>query len=373
MEPTLLMLDEPTNHLDLNAVIWLDSYLQNWKKTLLIVSHDQDFLNNVCSDIIHLDAQKLFYYRGNFNAFKKMYSQKLKEREREYAMQEKKIKEAKAKGANKQAAADRTKKAMGKRNEKKGKGGGGDDDGPAELMERPREYKVKFSFPNPPPLNPPVLGLHDTTFKYETQDHILFKKLNFGIDMASRVAIVGPNGVGKSTLLKMLTGDLDPTTGELRRNHRLRIGVYNQHSADQLSLDESPVDYLRRLFDVDYQLARKTLGRYGLSGHAHTIMIRDLSGGQKARVVFAELSLRAPDVLILDEPTNNLDIESIDALAEAINEYEGGVVLVSHDQRLILETNCQLWVVEDQGVFEIDGDFDDYKQEVLKQVEEMSQ
>jgi len=159
--------------------------------------------------------------------------------------------------------------------------------------------------------------------------------------------------------------------GEVRRNHRLRIGVYNQHAADQLELSESPVEYLMRKFNVDYQLSRKTLGRYGLPGHAHTIKIRDLSGGQKARVVFAELALMEPDVLILDEPTNNLDIESIDALADAINEYSGGVILVSHDARLIQETDCQLWVIEDKGISEIDGDFDDYRREVLQALGEL--
>jgi ATP-binding cassette subfamily F protein 1 len=153
----------------------------------------------------------------------------------------------------------------------------------------------------------------------------LFEHLEFGINMESRVVIVGPNGVGKSTLLNILLGKLTPNLGEVRKNHRLRIGVYNQHAADQLELSESPVEYLMRKFNVDYQLARRTLGRYGLASHGHTIKLRDLSGGQKARVVFAELSLMEPDVLIMDEPTNNLDIESIDALADAINEYEGGI------------------------------------------------
>ncbi|XP_064395208.1 ATP-binding cassette sub-family F member 1-like [Halichondria panicea] len=372
MEPTLLMLDEPTNHLDLNAVIWLDSYLQSWKKTLLVVSHDQNFLNDVCTDVMHLDNQKLSYYRGNYNAFKKMYGQKFKEMEKAYDKQEKMLKSLKAHGKSKISAEATTKDVQTKKKKVTGKRAvvEEEDDGPVELLSKPREYQVKFSFPNPPPLNPPILGAYDVKFGYPTQP-TLFTSLNFGISMDTRVAVVGPNGVGKSTFLNLLIGRLDPLDGEVRRNHRLRIGVYNQHAADQLELAESPSEYLMRKFNVPYQLSRKTLGRYGLPGHAHTIKIRDLSGGQKARVVFAELALMEPDILILDEPTNNLDIESIDALAEAINEFTGGVILVSHDARLIQETSCQLWVIEEATINEIDGDFDDYKKEVLQSLGEL--
>lgn len=185
-----------------------------------------------------------------------------------------------------------------------------------------------------------------------------------------RVAVVGNNGVGKSTMLKLLIGDIKPTLGEVRKNHRLRIGVYNQHSAEQLGADESATEYLRRLFDIDYQEARKNLGRYGLASHGHTIKMRDLSGGQKARVVFAELSLRAPDVLVLDEPTNNLDIESIDALVQAINEFTGGVIIVSHDARLILETDCELWECADRTCTYIEGGFNEYRDIVLERLED---
>lgn len=372
LEPTLLMLDEPTNHLDLNAVIWLDNYLQLWKKTLLVVSHDQSFLDNVCTDVIHLDQQKLFYYRGNYSQFKKMLLQKRKEQQKEYEKQEKRIKEMKSSGKSGRAAEKVAKQALTKKQEKnktKQQVQAEDDTGPVELLQRPKEYIVKFRFPQPPPLQPPILGLHSVKFGYPGQKP-LFVDIDFGIDMSSRIAIVGPNGVGKSTLLKLLTGQLEPDSGEQRQNHRLRIGKFDQHSGEHLTLDESPVEYLRRLFNLDYQTARKCLGSQGLAGHAHTIKNRDLSGGQKARVALAELALRAPDVLILDEPTNNLDLESIDALSDAINNFEGGVVIVSHDERMIRETNCQLWIVEDQSVEEIDGDFDDYRKEILESLGE---
>ncbi|CAH3110028.1 unnamed protein product [Porites lobata] len=371
MEPTLLMLDEPTNHLDLNAVIWLDNYLQNWKKTLLVVSHDQYFLDSVCTDIIHLDQQKLYYYRGNYEQFKKMHVQKVKEQEKAYNKQQKQLKDLKASGSSKKQAEEKTKAVQGRKNKKGGKKGDMDEDDlePVELIKKPKEYVVKFSFPLPPPLNPPILGLKSVEFGYPNQPK-LFNNLDFGIDMKSRIAVVGNNGVGKSTFLKLLIGQLEPLKGDSVRNHRLRLGSYNQHSADQLNMEESPVEYLQRKYNLDYQTSRKHLGRFGLVSHAHTIRTKDLSGGQKSRVAFADLALSNPDVIVLDEPTNNLDIESIDALADAINEFTGGVILVSHDARLILETSCQLWVVEDQDISEVDGDFDDYRQEILEKLGE---
>ncbi|XP_059412616.1 ATP-binding cassette sub-family F member 1-like isoform X1 [Carassius carassius] len=371
MEPTLLMLDEPTNHLDLNAVIWLNNYLQSWKKTLLIVSHDQSFLDDVCTDIIHLDNQKLYYYRGNYLTFKKMYVQKQKELLKQYEKQEKKLKDLKAGGKSTKQAEKQTKEVL-TRKQQKGKKSQHEEESreATELLKKPREYTVKFTFPNPPPLSPPILGLHSVDFGYESQKP-LFRNVDFGIDMESRICIVGPNGVGKSTLLLLLTGKLNPTKGEMRKNHRLKVGFFNQQYADQLNMEESPTEYLQRNFNLQYQDARKCLGRFGLESHAHTIQISKLSGGQKARVVFAELACRQPDVLILDEPTNNLDIESIDALSEAINEYKGAVIIVSHDARLITETQCQLWVVEDQSINNIDGDFEDYKREVLEALGEI--
>ncbi|XP_072014679.1 LOW QUALITY PROTEIN: ATP-binding cassette sub-family F member 1-like [Amphiura filiformis] len=373
MEPTLLLLDEPTNHLDLNAVIWLNSYLQGWKKTLLIVSHDQSFLDEVCTDIMHLELQKLHYYRGNYNTFKKMLKQKRKEQLKEYEKQEKRLKVLKAGGKSSKAAEAIQKSAATKKSQKKGgkKGDPTEDEAEAiELLKKPRDYVVKFTFPQPPSLTPPILGLYTVDFGYPDQPK-LFKGLDFGIDMDTRIAIVGPNGVGKSTLLKLLTGELQPNQGEKRKNHRCKIGFYSQHSADQLNLDETSVEYLRRLYNLDYQDARKTLGQFGLVSYAHVIKIKDLSGGQKSRVAFADMCLGQPDVIILDEPTNNLDIESIDALADAINIFEGGVVLVSHDARLITETKCQLWIVEDETINEIDGEFDDYKREILEELGEI--
>lgn len=367
MEPTLLMLDEPTNHLDLNAVIWLDNYLQNWKKTLLIVSHDQSFLDNVCTDIVHLDQCKLWYYKGNYSMFKKMVVQKRRELLKDFEKQEKRLRELKMSGQSKKKAEAKTKEVLTRKQMKNQTKLQKNDDeqGPTELLEKPREYMVKFRFPETSQLQPPILGLYNVSFNYEGQPK-LFKSVDFGIDMDSRIAIVGPNGVGKSTFLKLLMADIEPTVGEMRKNARLKIGRFDQHSGEHLTADESPTEYLMRLFNLQVEKARKQLGSFGLQSHAHTIKMKDLSGGQKSRVALAELTLSAPDVVILDEPTNNLDIESIDALAEAIGEYKGGVIIVSHDERLIRDTECQLWVIEEQTINEIDGGFDDYRKEVLE-------
>merc|ERR1719414_1981810 len=372
IEPTLLMLDEPTNHLDLNAVIWLDNYLQMYKKTLLIVSHDQSFLDNVCTDIIHLDQCKLWYYKGNYSMFKKMEIQKRRERMKDYEKQEKRLKELKSAGQSKKKAETKQKEAL-TRKQLKGQNKlskkDDEDTGPTELLDKPKEYNVKFRFPEVSNLQPPILGLYNVSFNYPTQPK-LFKNVEFGIDMDSRIAIVGPNGVGKSTFLKLLLGDIEPVSGEQRANLRLKIGRFDQHSGEHLTAEESPAEYLQRLFNLPVEKARRQLGSFGLQSHAHTVQMKDLSGGQKARVALAELTLSAPDVVILDEPTNNLDIESIDALADALNEYEGGVIIVSHDERLIRDTNCQLWVIEDQSIEEIEGDFDDYRKEVLDELGE---
>jgi ATP-binding cassette subfamily F protein 1 len=377
LEPAILLLDEPTNHLDLNAVIWLDNYLQGWKKTLLVVSHDQSFLDNVCTDIIHLDNQKLYYYRGNYSQYKKMYEQKKKEHEKKLDKQVKELKALKKSGKSSKQAEKEVKDKRGRKE--------GEVQAP-ELLTKMKEYKVKFTFKDPGELQPPVLKMEEVSFRYSDTSHWIFggpnaKKINFGIDMpspnddkdivsSSRVAILGPNGVGKSTFLKLLAGELEPTEGHVRANHLARVAKFDQHSGEHLPPDETPTEFLMRRFNLQYQEARKQLGSFGLVGYAHTIPCKQLSGGQKSRVALCEMALSAPHVLILDEPTNNLDLESIDALSAALNEYRGGVVVVTHDERLILETNCVLWVVEEKGIWELDGDFDDYRLEILKALEE---
>jgi len=390
MQPDLLLLDEPTNHLDLNAVIWLEDYLSRWKSTLLVVSHDQDFLSGVVTDIIHLEEQKLFYYKGNYDDFKTMHEQKMEKQQKDYDKQQKQLQQMKAKGKSSKEA-DAVAKSRAKRegasNDKKKSGNASSADlegsdmtaGGEHLIKRPREYLVQFNFRDPDPLAPPVMSVNNVSFRYGSKYPYLFKDLNFGIDQKSRIAIVGPNGVGKSTLLNLLIGDLDVIEGDVVRNRFLKVGKYSQHFVDVLPMDKRPVDFIMQFHDETpgdkLGNARALLGRFGLEGHAHTIEMRDLSGGQKARVVFAGLALAAPHIMVLDEPTNNLDIESIDALGDALTQYEGGVVLVSHDSRLIRNAECQLWVCDKQSVKPFDGNIDDYRasmiQDIHKEEEEL--
>lgn len=381
VQPTLLLLDEPTNHLDLRAVLWLEEYLCRWKKTLVVVSHDRDFLNTVCSEIIHLHELKLNVYRGNFDDFESGYEQKRKETNKKYEVYEKQMKAAKKTGskARQDKVDERAKFAAAKAAKSKAKGKVEDDDAPPpEVPKRWRDYSVEFHFPEPTELTPPLLQLIEVSFSYPNREDFRLSDVDVGIDMGTRVAIVGPNGAGKSTLLNLLAGDLVPTEGEVRRSQKLRIGRYSQHFVDLLTMDENAVQYLLRLHPEQegfskQEAVRAKLGKFGLPSHNHLTPIAKLSGGQKARVVFTSISMSKPHILLLDEPTNHLDMQSIDALADALQEFTGGVVLVSHDARLISrvcedEENSEIWVVEEGTVRKFPGSFEEYKEDLLKEI-----
>ncbi|KAL3833284.1 hypothetical protein ACJIZ3_008020 [Penstemon smallii] len=381
VQPTLLLLDEPTNHLDLRAVLWLEEYLCRWKKTLVVVSHDRDFLNTVCNEIIHLHDMKLHFYRGNFNDFESGYEQRRKEMNKKFEIYDKQIKAAKRSGSRQQQekVKDRAKFAAAKEASKNKGKGKVDEDAPApEAPQKWRDYTVEFHFPEPTELTPPLLQLIEVTFSYPNREDFKLSNVDVGIDMGTRVAIVGPNGAGKSTLLNLLAGDLVPSEGEVRRSQKLRIGRYSQHFVDLLTMDETPVQYLLRLHPDQEGLSkqeavRAKLGKFGLPSHNHLTPIAKLSGGQKSRVVFTSISMSKPHILLLDEPTNHLDMQSIDALADALDEFTGGVVLVSHDSRLISrvcedEEISQIWVVENGTVETFPGSFEEYKDELVKEI-----
>ncbi|XP_031504315.1 ABC transporter F family member 4 [Nymphaea colorata] len=382
VQPTLLLLDEPTNHLDLRAVLWLEEYLCRWKKTLVVVSHDRDFLNTICTDIIHLFDEKLHFYRGNFDDFESGYEQKRKESNKKYETYEKQVKAAKRTGnrAQQEKVKERAKfnvKKEASKNRAKGKVDD-DDEAPPEAPKKWKDYSVEFHFPEPTELTPPLLQLIEVSFSYPNRPDFRLSNVDVGIDMGTRVAIVGPNGAGKSTLLNLLAGDLQPTEGEVRRSQKLRIGRYSQHFVDLLTMEENPVQYLLRLHPAQegfskQEAVRAKLGKFGLASHNHLTPIAKLSGGQKARVVFTSISMSNPHILLLDEPTNHLDMQSIDALADALDEFTGGVVLVSHDSRLISrvcedEEKSQIWVVEDGTVRTFPGTFEEYKEDLQREI-----
>ncbi|KAK0595890.1 hypothetical protein LWI29_010899 [Acer saccharum] len=381
VQPTLLLLDEPTNHLDLRAVLWLEEYLCRWKKTLVVVSHDRDFLNSVCSEIIHLHDLKLQLYRGNFDEFESGYEQRRKEMNKQFEMHEKRVKAAKRSGnrVQQEKVKDRAKAAVAKDASKSKAKGKVDEDEPlAEAPKKWRDYSVEFHFPEPTELTPPLMQLIEVSFSYPNREDFRLSNVDVGIDMGTRVAIVGPNGAGKSTLLNLLAGDLVPSEGEVRRSQKLRIGRYSQHFVDLLTMEETPVQYLLRLHPDQEGLSkqeavRAKLGKFGLPSHNHLTPIAKLSGGQKSRVVFTSISMSKPHILLLDEPTNHLDMQSIDALADALDEFTGGVVLVSHDSRLISrvcedEERSEIWVVENGTVMTFPGTFEEYKEELQREI-----
>nr|XP_023918487.1 ABC transporter F family member 4-like [Quercus suber]POF02862.1 abc transporter f family member 4 [Quercus suber] len=272
VQPTLLLLDKPANHLDLRAVLWLEEYLCWWKKTLVVVSHDRDFLNTVCTEIIHLHDFKLHFYRGNFDDFESGYEQRRKEKNKKFETYKKQIKAAKRSGsrAQQEKVKDRAKfNAAKEASKSKAKGKVDEDEPLPEAPKKWRDYSVEFHFPEPTELTPPLLQLIEVSFSYPNRADFRLSNVDVGIDMGTRVAIVGSNGAGKSTLLNLLAGDLVPTEGEVRRSQKLRIGRYSQHFVDLLTMDETPVQYLLRLHPDQEGLSkqeavRAKLGKFGL-------------------------------------------------------------------------------------------------------------
>ncbi|XP_073843233.1 ATP-binding cassette sub-family F member 3 [Musca autumnalis] len=360
--PDLLLLDEPTNMLDIKAIIWLETYLQSWPTTILVVSHDRNFLDTVPTDIIHLHSQQLEAYKGNYEQFEKTKNEKLKAQRREYEAQmahRQHVQEFIDRfryNANRAASVQSKIKMLEKLPELK----------PVE-----KEVEVKLKFPDVEPLNPPVLAISEIEFRYNPKDPLpVFKDVNLSATSDSRICIVGENGAGKSTLLKIIVGQLTTPLGNIVLHRSLRIGYFAQHHVDHLNMNLTCVGVLAELFpgrpDEEY---RRQLGSFGISGTLALQSLASLSGGQKSRVALAKMCMAEPNFLVLDEPTNHLDIETIDALGKAINAFKGGVILVSHDERLIKVVCKELWVCGNRTVRAIEGGLDEYKREVYKEIE----
>ncbi|KAJ1265319.1 hypothetical protein BS78_08G067900 [Paspalum vaginatum] len=356
MNPTILLLDEPTNHLDLEACVWLEEMLKKFDRILVVISHSQDFLNGVCTNIIHMQNKKLKLYTGNYDQYVQTRSELEENQMKQYKWEQEQIasmKEYIARFGHGSAKLARQAQSKEKTLAKMERGG---------LTEKVvRDRVLVFRFTDVGKLPPPVLQFVEVKFGY-TEDNLIYKCLDFGVDLDSRIALVGPNGAGKSTLLKLMTGDLVPLDGMVRRHNHLRIAQYHQHLAEKLDLDLSALAYMMKEYPgTEEEKMRAAVGRFGLSGKAQVMPMKNLSDGQRSRVIFAWLAYRQPQLLLLDEPTNHLDIETIDSLAEALNEWDGGMVLVSHDFRLINQVAQEIWVCENQAVTRWEGDIMDFK------------
>merc|ERR1712200_251945 len=233
-----------------------------------------------------------------------------------------------------------------------------------------RESSISFCFYSCGTIPPPVVMVQNVSFRYDESTPYIYKNLEFGMDLDTRLALVGPNGAGKSTLLKLIYGELVPTEGMVRRHNHLKLGLYHQHLHELLEMDLSPLDYMMKKFPEfkERDEMRKVIGRYGITGKSQTAPIKQLSDGQKCRVVFAQIAHQVPHLLLLDEPTNHLDMETIDALANAINGFDGGVVLVSHDFRLIDQVADTIWICEKETVTKWEGDIISYKDHLKAKV-----
>jgi ATP-binding cassette subfamily F protein 2 len=363
IQPTLLLLDEPTNHLDMEAVVWLEDYLSKWDKILFLVSHSQDFLNNVCTHMVHHKNKVLTYYTGNYDSFINTRSEKEEEQTKRFKLEQDQIQHMKDYVAKfGQGNSKMAKQAQSKEKILNKMLAGGVTD--KVEVEKPLDFK----FADPGGLSPPVLQCNDITFGYPGCE-ILYTDVDFGIDLDSRVALVGPNGAGKSTLLKIMTGELMPITGAVRPHVHLRISKFSQHFIDVLDLTMTPLDYFLSLWtDMTREDGRKFLGRFGISGPVQTQVMQTLSDGQKSRVVLAKMAKENPHVLFLDEPTNHLDMESIDSLAKAINSFTGGLVLVSHDMRLISQVAKEIWMCDNKTVTKFTGEISDFKMHLKREM-----
>lgn len=354
-----LVLDEPTNHLDMDAVLWLEDYLSKWDRILFFVCHSQDFLNNVCTHIVRLDMtyKKLRYYTGNYDTYVQTRRDQDMVQMRAYEAEQRDIAEIKdfiARFGHGTVKMVRQAQSREKLLQKKLEAG---------LTEKPEEDpKYDWSFPDAGQLPVPVLSVENVSFNYPGGVE-LYSKVDFGVDLQTRVALVGPNGAGKTTLIKLMTGELLPTKGQIKKNMHLKISRFTQHFEDKLDLSMTPLDFFKqKLMPTEpIERIRSLLGRFGCSGAQQSQIMDQLSAGQKARIVFAIIAYEKPHLVMLDEPTNPLDMESIDALARCVNSFQGGVIMISHDMRLISQCAEQIYICDHKKITRYEGDIMKFK------------
>jgi len=355
--PDLLLLDEPTNYLDLEGTLWLEDHLANYPRTVIVISHDRDLLDTSVDQILHLDRGKLTLYKGTYSSFEE-------QRATREMLDAKHAKRQADERKRLQAFVDRFKAKASKARQAQSR---------VKMLERMKPVTAlvtqdvrEITFPSPAKmLSPPIIAVDNVSVGYDPKKPVL-NRVTLRIDTDDRIALLGSNGNGKSTLVKLLAGKLPPFSGHVTRADKLSVGYFAQHQVDELNLDASPYDHVRKLMpDAPETKVRGRTGAIGFSGKAGDTLVKSLSGGEKARLLLGLATFFGPNMIILDEPTNHLDIDSRAALAEAINEFPGAVMMVSHDRYLIEACADQLWVVADHTVTSYDGDLDDYRRMVL--------
>jgi ATP-binding cassette, subfamily F, member 3 len=356
-EPDLLLLDEPTNYLDLEGTLWLEDHLARYPRTVIIISHDRDLLENSVDQILHLDRQKLTLYRGSYSSFET-------QRATRELLDAKAVKRQEAERAKLQAFVDRFKAKASKARQAQSR---------VKMLERMQPIAAlvtqdvrEITFPEPDKLlSPPIIAVDNVSVGYDPDKPVL-NRITLRIDNDDRIALLGQNGNGKSTLVKLLADRLAPFSGNVTRADKLGVGYFAQHQVDELNLDGSPYTHVRALMpEMPESKIRARAGAIGFSGQAADTKVTSLSGGEKARLLLGLATFFGPQLIILDEPTNHLDIDSRAALAEAINEFPGAVIMVSHDRYLIDACADRLWVVANRAVTPYEGDLDDYRREIL--------
>jgi ATP-binding cassette subfamily F protein 3 len=355
--PDLLLLDEPTNYLDLEGTLWLEDHLANYPRTVIVISHDRDLLDTSVDQILHLDRGKLTLYKGTYSSFE----------EQRATREMLDVKHAKRQADERkrlQAFVDRFKAKASKARQAQSR---------VKMLERMKPVTAlvtrdvrEISFPIPEKmLSPPIIAVDNVSVGYDPKTPVL-NRVTLRIDADDRIALLGANGNGKSTLVKLLASKLSPFSGHVTRAEKLSIGYFAQHQVDELDLEGSTYDHIRRLMpEAPESKVRGRAGALGFSGKAADTIVKSLSGGEKARLLLGLATFFGPNMIILDEPTNHLDIDSRAALAEAINEFPGAIIMVSHDRYLIEACADQLWVVADRAVTTYDGDLDDYRRMIL--------
>ena len=361
VEPDVLLLDEPTNHLDLEAIIWLEGYLANYPHTLLIISHDREVLNKCVDHVIHIDQKKLVSYKGNYDTFER-------EREAKRGMQQKMHEKQQAHRAHMQAFVDRFKAKATKARQAQSR---------IKALERMdiidaviADRAVRFSFPQPKDIAPPLISFSKASVGYAEGEPVL-ERITESIGPGDRIALLGANGNGKSTLMKLIAGKLPAMAGEMQRSGKLKIGYFSQHQTEELDVNETPVQALSRMVlektgEVREPKIRAKLGQFGFSTDLADNKIGKLSGGEKARLLFAFMGYDSPHMLLLDEPTNHLDVDAREALVQALNEYEGAIIMVSHDPGMVERVADRLWLIKDGECQAFQGDMEDYRKFVVQ-------